>query len=147
MNSLVLVLAVVVLSAGCNRDTSSSSYTSFFSSHDAQKQLESLAAKEGLTVGGGGSSLSLGGPTGEKDFQVEIGGDGSSRDRLLKLYKAAVEREIKTSGATINGRGETGDIRGFDFNYNQSGRTGILRVTSMTDSAGHFEIDVFLYEH
>ena len=146
MRTLFSILAATFLFSGCHQ-RNSVKHTAFFNKHDAQAHLESVAQTKGYDVGGGGSGHSLGGTVGEKDVQISIKGNHSIRDAIMQGYKSFVEKALNDSGVTINGRGVSGEVSGFDYNYHQSGLTGIVRVTSTVDSDGYIQIDVFVYEH
>ena len=146
MRELVLAL-LAILSLGACGKADSISFSRFFNSHDARTELESIAKAGGHEVIVASSGISRGYATGERDGQVSITGDTATRDELLQTYKAAIERALKQSGAKISGRGVTGDIAAFNFNYEAAGVTGLVRVFSAVAGDDTFEIDVLIYEH
>lgn len=146
MKIFIAILMVTILCLGCGR-MGTVKHTAFFNSHDAKAHLDSIAKAKGYEVGCGGSGHSIGGPTGEKTFEISIKGNQAIRDTLMKNYKDYVESGLKKAGVTINGRGTWGEISGFDFNYHKTGLTGIVRVNSVVDLNGYIQVDIFIYEH
>lgn len=146
MKVILAAVTAMAFCVGCGR-MGRVNHTMFFRAHDAKAHLESVAKTKGYDVGGGGYGHSVGGSTGEKSFQISIKGDGSNRDALMQEYRNFVEKELTTSGVIIKGRGISGLVHGFDFNYHGPGVTGIIRVNSYLDLNGYIQVDVFLYEH
>jgi hypothetical protein len=142
----IVILALCVFCAGCDQ-RGAVRHTKFFNTHDAKAHFESVAKAKSLEAGGGGIGHSLGGPTGERHFEISLKGDATTRDTLIRDYKDFVEKELNASGVTINGRGVSGEVSGFDFNYRGAGATGIIRVNSWVDVNGYIQVDVFIYEH
>ena len=143
----VLLLALAVLVGACKQGGDSFSPSAFYNTHDLQAFVEGLAAAEGWEVHGGETGISIGAETAEKDFRVSVKGGDAERALIMRKYKAQVERELKAAGVKIDGRGESGMISGFDFNYEKSNLEGVIRATSHVDSEGTVQIDVFVYEH
>jgi hypothetical protein len=144
--AVVAVFAVWVSCVGCQQ-RATVDHTKFFDTHDAKTHIEDFGKSQGLEAGGGGSGHSLGGPTGKKDFEVSLKGGASMRDKLMREYKEFVEQELISSGVSIDGRGESGDVAGFYFSYHATGVAGLIRVNSWIDSNGYIQVDAFLYEH
>ena len=142
---IFITLTFLLLFTGCNQH--SVKHTSFFNTHNAVKHLGNIAAKSGYDSPGSGSGHSVGGATGEKDFQISIKGDAKLRDQLMKEYKGFIKNAIEDSGAYIRGTGQNGSISGFDFNYHKSGTTGLFRANAVVGPDGYIEFDVLIYEH
>src|SRR6478735_1007203 len=116
----ITILTIGGFCVGCNK-RKAVSYTRFFNTHDGKAHIESVARIKGLEAGSSGSSHSLGGSAGKKDFEISFKGSNSARDAIMRDYKDFVEKELSGSGVTINGRGVSGEVSGFYFDYHGAG--------------------------
>jgi hypothetical protein len=148
----VLVVGCVLADCvGCGRlmpsASRSTSFSSFFMSHNAKTCLEAAAKAKGYQAGGGGEGRSMGGSTAAKDFSVSIKGDETIRDALMRDYKNTVESEMNRAGVAIHGRGTSGSVSAFDFTYDAAHTQGLIRANAVVGAKGYIEFDVFMYEH
>lgn len=142
----LLIILILTTVLGCG-PRSSINHSSFFLSHETNEYFESLAEKRGYEMPGFGSGASVGGPTGEKDFSITIKSDSISRDQLMREYRNFIKDQLEKSSVYIRGDGVTGNISGFDFNYQKSGVTGIFKASALVDHEGNIRIEIFMYEH
>ena len=142
MKKLIILLTIIISLSSCNQNN-----TVFASTHNAHKYFSSLPKESKININGHGSGYSIGNGYIEKDYQISIKGNETTRNKLLRTYKDYIEKEIKKSGAKIHGRGVSGKVSGFDFNYKTSSMTGIIKVNSVLTSNENIELDIFIYEH
>ena len=145
ISALICLLCVT----SCSRSVSSR----FLAVFNPATTLSTIGGGVGITYFGGsaGTSSSTGLFSGvriDKDWSFTFEGTHARLLDQLERFRAEVERQLSSSGATISGRGRwSGSFSGFSFDYTSGGIRGFVRVTGVSFETGGQGVDILVYEH
>jgi len=150
MRTLPLPILICLLFAtACSPPASSA----FLAALNPSLALNNLGSAGGVSYSNGSSGIGA-----SKDLFTGLRIDRhwtfsfqGSHDQLLDQldhFRAEVERQLSSNGATISGRGRwSGDFSGFSFEYTSGAIRGFFRVTGVSFESGRQGLEILAYEH
>ena len=147
MKLLASLLALILLCLGCGRGASPSLVSPFAKAHSPKEYFFALRDDSQLESGGyssGGSSTS---EIYDKDFAISLKGNPALRDSILQDYFDKVSDDLTKSGVSVRGKGRTGDLAAFHFDYETHDVRGKIWVNGIVDYQGFIQVTILMYEH
>ncbi|NQU49484.1 MAG: hypothetical protein HQ519_12620 [Planctomycetes bacterium] len=147
MKPLTSLLALILLCLGCTRGASPSLASPFAKLHSPKEYFFDLRDRSQLESGGYSAGGSNNSEIVDRDFSISLKGDAALRDSILREYFDKVSDDLTKSGVGVRGKGRTGDLMAFDFDYESDGVRGKIWVNGIVDYQGFIQINVLTYEH
>ena len=150
MKVLRLLVSVFLL---CATSCSPPASSAFLAGFNPSTTLSHIGSAGGITYfkGSSGSAASkdlFSGLRIDKDWTLSFEGSQSQLLDQLDRFRAEIERQLSSNGASISGRGRwTGDFSGFSFEYTAGSIRGFIRVTGVSFESGRQGLDILAYEH
>jgi hypothetical protein len=151
MKAAIILLTLVCLfcTTSCKPPTGSA----FLGTFDPKATLKRIGGPVGISYSGdsSGSSSSVGEFNDvriAKEWTFSFQGSAAQLSDQLDRLRADVERQLSSSGATIEGRGRwNGNFSGFNFDYRANRRIGFIRVTGVSLQSGEQGLEFLVHEY
>jgi hypothetical protein len=144
--SVIMLLSLIVVLAGCKRITSSGIPMAL----KTDSLLKTAGSSMGITLSYVGDGEARDTRSVEVHSRYNATVSSGTSGQLLASYQKEVESMITRMGGVIHGRGVRGgedDVQDFSFTYGCRRNEGLVRVFSFTGTNGEAQIVSFCYEH
>jgi hypothetical protein len=150
MKTAIIFSALVCLfcTTSCKPPTGSA----FLGTFDPKATLKRIGGPAGISYSSDSSGTSSSGELNNvriaKEWIFSFQGSGAQLSDQLERLRADVERQLSSSGATIESRGKwTGNFSGFNFDYSANRRKGFVRVTGVSLQSGGQGLEFLVHEN